>query len=258
MSSLRLLATRNTSTLRSLTVPTIAKRSPYPRYSTATMSSTRLLDEIKIDHMNVQDLLNRFNEAYKQKNEQLCTDIANTIIHEAAIHSDGEELSIYKTMEDHGMNTSAEKDREDHQKVKQAMAELDTHDISTVGLDKYAERVVSACHLFLEHAREEEEEQLPQLCKILSENDQTKAIADFLNGRNKAPTRPHPSAPQSGGMVQEAVGAMERWATKPRILFATLLSLSITTAMSRPLEVSRLSLRALHCHRAILFFCCSP
>ena len=106
------------------------------------------------------------------------------------------------------MKQVAEQDRKDHQQVKQAMADLSSHGISTVGLDEYAKRVVEASQLFIHHALEEEKDHIPRLCEALSENDHSKAVDDFLQARKKAPTRPHPSAPQSGGMAQEAVGAM--------------------------------------------------
>ena len=56
--------------------------------------------------------------------------------------------------------------------------------------------------------QEEEKAQLPELCKQLSKEDESKAVNDFLHARKLAPTRPHPSAPQTGGAAQKAVGAM--------------------------------------------------
>lgn len=56
--------------------------------------------------------------------------------------------------------------------------------------------------------QEEEDDHLPRLVKAISEHDQTQAVKDFLKGRKMAPTRPHPSAPQSGGIAQQAVGAV--------------------------------------------------
>ncbi len=61
-------------------------------------------------------------------------------------------MSIYTMMDQHGMHSTAEQDRNEHQQVKQLMANLDSHGISTVGLDEYAKRVVEACELFLRHA----------------------------------------------------------------------------------------------------------
>ncbi|SYW84050.1 uncharacterized protein UBRO2_05373 [Ustilago bromivora] len=212
MASLRLFAARNSSlALRSLAYypGASAIRTSSPRYfATTIMSSPRLLEEIKVDHDNIRDLCKRFQDAQKKGDEKLCTDIANTIIHEAAVHSDAEELSIYKMMDQQGMRDIAEKDRNDHQQVKQAMNDLNAHGISDVGLEAYAKRVVDACQLFLHHAEEEETDQLPRLVKELSEKDHTKAVDDFLQARKMAPTRPHPSAPQGGGMAQKAMGAM--------------------------------------------------
>lgn len=80
--------------------------------------------------------------------------VSNTIVHEAAVHSDAEEVSIYKLMEKHGMTSAVEKDRNDHQQVKQAMAEVDTSTqaLQADGLDVHARRVQKACDLFLQHA----------------------------------------------------------------------------------------------------------
>ncbi|KAJ1589243.1 hypothetical protein NDA15_003749 [Ustilago hordei] len=191
MASLRLFAARNSSlALRSLAYYPAASaiRTSSPRYfATTIMSSPRLLEEIKVDHDNIRDLCKRFQDAQKKGDEKLCTDIANTIIHEAAVHSDAEELSIYKMMDQQGMKDIAEKDRNDHQQVKQAMNDLNAHGISDVGLEAYAKRVVDACQLFLHHAEEEETDQLPRLVKELSE---------------KGPRQ------GCGGMAQKAMGAM--------------------------------------------------
>ena len=105
-----------------------------------------------MDHDNIRDLLKRFNDAHKAGDQDLCEAPVNTIIHEAAVHSDAEELSVYKLMEKLHMTQVAEKDRQDHQNVKQAMAELDTNQISDAGLDTFAHKVDKACKLFLEHA----------------------------------------------------------------------------------------------------------
>ncbi|KAJ9477316.1 Hemerythrin domain-containing protein [Pseudozyma hubeiensis] len=169
-----------------------------------------LIDEIKVDHDNIRDLHKRFNDAHKSGDQDLCEAIVNTIIHEAAVHSDAEELSIYKLMERFNMASAAKKDRDDHQQVKQAMSELDTHQISGGGLDVFAQKVDKACRLFIEHAEEEENDQLPRLCKELSADEHSKAVDDFLSARKMAPTRPHPSAPQSGGMTQKLAGGMSK------------------------------------------------
>lgn len=117
--------------------------------------------------------------------------VVNTIIREAAVHGDAEvtfpaplasyidlcdlmfrctysdcfsildwsafccqqELSVYKMMEQHGFSFVAENDRDEHQLIKQKMAELDSLGPATVGLDVYAARVIDACNTFLKHAQ---------------------------------------------------------------------------------------------------------
>ena len=69
---------------------------------------TTLLDvtqEIRIDHDNVRDLYTRFKSA-SDKAEKWA--IANTLIREMAIHSDAEELSVYKEYARLGLGDTAE------------------------------------------------------------------------------------------------------------------------------------------------------
>ncbi|CDW97772.1 hypothetical protein, partial [Sporisorium scitamineum] len=101
MASFRTFASRNASSLlerSTLSAPAITSLRFTPSlrtFAAAAMSTRRLLDEIKVDHDNIRDLLDRFKDAHKRKDENLCSAIVNTIIHEAAVHSDAEELSVY-------------------------------------------------------------------------------------------------------------------------------------------------------------------
>lgn len=44
----------------------------------------------QVDHDNIRDLHERFKDAHNRKDEEHCAAIVNTIIHEAAVHSDAE------------------------------------------------------------------------------------------------------------------------------------------------------------------------
>ncbi|CAE6422493.1 unnamed protein product [Rhizoctonia solani] len=167
------------------------------------MASLDYYNEIMIDHNNVRDLHKRFIAAYKNKNEDLMNNIANTIVHEAALHSDGEELSIYKVLDAHGLHDAAEKDREEHQQVKQAMSHVDSNSVSSLGIDEFANAVERACQMFIKHAEDEENIQYKQLSAKLSTEEKAKLAGDFLRAREMAPSRPHPSAPQDGGIGQK-------------------------------------------------------
>ncbi|QRV78057.1 hemerythrin-like protein [Ceratobasidium sp. AG-Ba] len=205
--------TRSSFVLRSTAPPrltTLPHLHPRTFASTTSMASLDYYNEILVDHNNVRDLHQRFTQAYKNKDEKLMNDIANTIVHEAALHSDGEELSIYKVLDKHGLHDAAEKDREEHQQVKQAMSHVDSSSISSLGIDGYAAAVEKACKLFLQHAEDEENVQYKQLSAKLTSEDKASLAKDFLKARAMAPSRPHPSAPQDGGVGQKLMGTMAK------------------------------------------------
>lgn len=174
------------------------------------MSALDYYNEIMVDHNNVRDLHQRFNEAYKNKDEHLMNSIANTIVHEAALHSDGEELSIYKVLDAHDLHDAAEKDREEHLQVKKAMSHVDSNSVSSLGMDEFAKAVEKACQLFIQHAEDEENVQYKQLSAKLSTEEKAVLAKDFLKAREMAPSRPHPSAPQHGGAGQKVMGTLAK------------------------------------------------
>ncbi|KAG8695355.1 hypothetical protein FRC09_009202 [Ceratobasidium sp. 395] len=178
--------------------------------NTHNMSALDYYNEIMVDHNNVRDLHKRFQEAYQNKNEKLMNDIANTIVHEAALHSDGEELSIYKVLDAHDLHDAAEKDRAEHQEVKQAMSHIDSNSVSSLGMDEFANAVNKACQMFDQHAQDEENVQYKQLSAKLNAEEKASLARDFLKAREMAPSRPHPSAPQTGGIGQKLMGTMAK------------------------------------------------
>ncbi|KAF8666939.1 hypothetical protein RhiXN_05532 [Rhizoctonia solani] len=174
------------------------------------MSALDYYNEILVDHNNVRDLHKRFIAAYKNKDEDLMNNIANTIVHEAALHSDGEELSIYKVLDAHGLHEAAEKDREEHQQVKQAMSHVDSNSVSSLGIDEFANAVEKACQLFIQHAEASLNLSYKQLSAKLSIEEKASLAKDFLKAREMAPSRPHPSAPQHGGVGQKIMGTLAK------------------------------------------------
>jgi len=167
-------------------------------------------DEILVDHNNIRDLHKRFIDAHKSKDESMMTSIANTIVREAAFHSDGEELSIYKVLDKHGLNDAAENDRAAHQTLKQAFSHVDSNSVTSLGVDGYANAVDKACKLLFQHAEEEENDHYKKLSAKLTDAEKSNLAVDFLKARNMAPSRPHPSSPQTGGMAQKLMGGMAK------------------------------------------------
>jgi len=174
------------------------------------MASLDYYDEIMVDHNNIRDLHKRFVAAHKSKDEDLMNNIANTIVREAALHSDGEELSIYKVLDSHGLHEDAEIDRAAHQTLKKAFSHVDSNSIKSLGVDEFANAVDNACKLLFQHAEEEETVHYKQLSAKLTDAEKSSLAVDFLKARDMAPSRPHPSSPQTGGVAQKLMGTMAK------------------------------------------------
>ncbi|THG93116.1 hypothetical protein EW026_g8028 [Hermanssonia centrifuga] len=125
-------------------------------------------NEIKIDHDNVRDLFQRYKNATNEDEKKL---IANTLIREMAIHSDADA------------------------------------DSTSFGSADYDGIMLNAVTAFLSHAKEEEDEQFDKLKAALSPEDNDKMARAFIKARGAAPPRPHPWAPQTGGILQKAAAA---------------------------------------------------
>jgi len=160
--------------------------------------------EIKLDHDNVRDLFERFQNA-KDQDQQAA--IANTLIREMAVHGDAEEISVYNHFSSMGLGSAAEHNKEEHAEVKKLVSEADSTKASHEQYDKIVSRAVKA---FLEHAEEEEGEQFSKIKSALSPEQSDKLAKEFLQARGKVPSRPHPTAPQTGGLAQKAVGLQGR------------------------------------------------
>ncbi|KAL0574487.1 hypothetical protein V5O48_007462 [Marasmius crinis-equi] len=156
--------------------------------------------EIKLDHDNVRDLFERFKSTSDKTQKAI---IANTLIREMAVHSDSEEISVYNDLDRFGLGDTAAHNREEHSEVKKLVYAADDASIDQDDYDQIMSRAVNA---FLEHAKEEEDEQLPKLVSALTPEQNDALAREFLKARVKVPSRPHPAAPVSGGVAQKAAG----------------------------------------------------
>lgn len=168
--------------------------------------------EIRIDHDNVRDLYTRFKGA-TDKAEKWA--IANTLVREMAIHSDAEELSVYNEYARLGLGDTAEHNKEEHAEVKRLVYDADTKNFDSPEYDDVMTRAYTG---FIEHAKEEEDQQFDKLKAKLTPEENDKIARAFLKARTMAPSRPHPMAPQSGGILQTAAGMQASLHDKVRVL----------------------------------------
>ncbi|GAA5946130.1 hypothetical protein JCM3775_004156 [Rhodotorula graminis] len=185
--------------------------SPYPQatYKDDKMSSSTMngdvYSEIVTDHNQVKDLYQRYRQS-TSKDEKAT--LVNTIIRELAVHSEAEEVSVYNELEKRGLASESKLLRDEHEELEKQLYSVDW---TKVDSDEFAPKFEKAIRMFIQHSDREEDEILRDLSAKLSPEDNDRLAKDFLAKREVVPTRPHPAAPQSGGVLQKTLGM----ATKP-------------------------------------------
>jgi len=117
------------------------------------------------------------------------------LIWEVARHAIAEEIVVYPLMEK-CLGTKgkemADKDREDHQSVKEDLATLEKTKVGSATYDTILTRVMKHLH---EHNGNEETNDLPLLEPKLGEAESKDAAKKFKRTKQFSPTRAHPWAP---------------------------------------------------------------
>ncbi|RFU77946.1 hypothetical protein TARUN_4276 [Trichoderma arundinaceum] len=152
---------------------------------------SRVSDAITKDHRELEDYYNRITSS-SDLDEQ--TRYQNQFVWELARHSISEELVVYPVFEKYLSDGQqmAQKDREEHQKVKEQLFEFqklsakDPAFISTLN-NLYSD--------LKQHMKEEEEEDLPKLEQAVSDEESQKLSKSFQRTKLFVPTHSHPSAP---------------------------------------------------------------
>ncbi|KAI0040785.1 hypothetical protein FA95DRAFT_823786 [Auriscalpium vulgare] len=164
------------------------------------VSQLNVVDEIKLDHNNVRDLFERFKAAHGKDERAV---IANTLIREMSVHGEAEEISVYNEFPKYGLGDVVGHNKQEHADIKRLVYEAD---VTPASHDSYDDVVTRAVTTFLEHAGEEEADQLAKLQNQVSAEESDRLAREFLAARRKVPTRAHPAAPQTGGAAQKAAG----------------------------------------------------
>jgi len=137
-----------------------------------------------------------------------------------ARHSAAEELVLYPLLDKTGPIgvELVEKSRQDHQRVKEALAELDGKKISAVVRQKIDNMMVQ----LLEHIQMEEDigGDLDQLRKGVALHELVEAGTSFQRTKIFVPTRAHPNAPDKPPF-ETVVGLITAPIDKLRDLFRT-------------------------------------
>jgi hemerythrin-like domain-containing protein len=148
-------------------------------------------DAIKQDHRELEDYYNRIISSSDQDEQ---TRYQNLFIWELARHSIGEELVLYPTIEKSVPNGAelVQKDREDHQKVKDQLYKF--QQLSADNSD-FLPALKGLFAGLKEHMKVEEEQDLVKLEDAIKADESADLAKSFNRTKYFVPTRSHPSAP---------------------------------------------------------------
>ena len=154
------------------------------------MDATRLLEQ---DHREVEGLFDQFDDARGDTERK--GEIAKQIIRELSIHAAIEEEVFYPAVrEATGDDGLVEHSIEEHQEVKELLADLEKMDPSDPGFHPKMQKVIADVK---EHVEEEEGEMFPKFREAISTVQLEEIGRKLEDAKGKAPTRPHPHAPNT-------------------------------------------------------------
>ena len=147
------------------------------------------------DHREVERLYAEFQRAGMPDTHRR-QELANQIIRELSVHAVVEEQYLYPLTAEavHDGEELADHSLEEHQGIKDRLAELDGMEATDPGYDqKLAEVMATVSH----HVEEEEGDLFPRLRQSVGTDRLAEVGEKMHRAKAVAPTRPHPSAPDT-------------------------------------------------------------
>jgi hypothetical protein len=129
--------------------------------------------------------------------------MSEELIIEASKHEALEEMYFWPAVRDHLQNGDALADRAtgQEQEAKQVLAELDKLDASDAEFEKLLGTFIGAAR---DHIEFEETQVWPAMRTALNSDRAAELGIQIAEGKKTAPTRPHPHAPASPGVLKTA------------------------------------------------------
>jgi hemerythrin superfamily protein len=158
-----------------------------------TAQGQDVVDVLSEDH---QEFLSLIESIKSTDDPEQRRDLADTVIAQLVRHSVAEEMFVYPAMEKHlpDGESASEHDKEEHEQLERTMKELEGVD---AGDARFLELVEQLEDQLRHHVEDEEEEQFPQLRQHIPADDLVDLAGKVEKAKKAAPTRPHPSAPNT-------------------------------------------------------------
>jgi hemerythrin superfamily protein len=150
-----------------------------------------IIDLLTDDHAEVNQLFGRFSQASKPETKD---ELAKDIIHDLSVHAAVEEQFVYPLIRKKvdGGDDLVDHAVEEHQEVKQLLADLEKLDASDSQFTAKMDKVISSVR---EHVGEEEDEVLPKLRDATTDDTREKLGSVVEKAKSLVPTHPHPLVP---------------------------------------------------------------
>jgi hypothetical protein len=161
------------------------------------------------DHHEVLDLLQQIKITTDAEERR---DLADTVISELVRHSVAEEMYVYPAMKKYlpDGDEAVNHDVEEHKELEQTMKKLESVDAQS---GEFAQLLGELENILRDHVSDEENEQFPELRVQVPREELIEIGGKVENAKKLAPTRPHPSAPNSEvfhKLVGPGVGLVDR------------------------------------------------
>ena len=152
-----------------------------------------VVDVLTADHRDVTALI---GEIWTIRDPMMRRDLADTAISELVRHAVAEEMYVYPAMRKHlpDGDKAVEHDTQEHQELEEAMKDLEGLDTDDPKFDDTLRRLET---LLADHIQDEESEQFPELRQRIPREELVELAGKVETAKKLAPTRPHPSAPNS-------------------------------------------------------------
>ncbi len=150
------------------------------------------IDVLKQDHRAVEQLFGQYQEATASPERK--REIVDQIIRELSVHAAIEEEILYPTVRESipGGDELAQESLQEHHQAKQVLSDLDAMSPDDAEFDQRVGRLMED---FQHHVQEEEGEMFPKLQQALDEESLADVGRELEEAKKRAPTRPHPAAP---------------------------------------------------------------
>ncbi|WP_282692118.1 hemerythrin domain-containing protein [Streptomyces sp. CC208A] len=153
-----------------------------------------VIDELKADHREVEELFGRLQQM--TGGGQDLRDLVDEVTIELVRHSVAEEEYLYPAVREHveGGDRLADKEINDHSRVENLLKQLEKMDTADPRMSPTLQQLMDEVAA---HVRDEENNLFPALAEACSPEQLDELGDKVRRAKSMAPTRPHPSAPDS-------------------------------------------------------------